>query len=126
MKTMARTTLAMALIGFGWAAASGAAQAGNSTAMQHAELRKVCTQRGGRFEQTWLYDDQGIRWGNVLSCATSAGYVICRASTCQSVRWPRSHGLPVAADERSKSIAAKKFPAEPIGFADALSALTSN
>lgn len=115
--------LATALAAFGWAVVSGAAHAGNDLASQHAALRKACTEQGGRFEQSWIYNDQGIRWGEVRSCSTSAGYITCQGNFCRGGRWAPLGGVPAAAG-RPENDGAMRFPAEPAAFSDALAVLS--
>ena len=75
------------LIGLCWAFVSGAAHAEGNTALHDAALRKACIERDGRFERSWIYSDQGLRWGRVVSCATGAGYIGCQGSFCRGARW---------------------------------------
>ena len=117
MNKTGRYMLVATLIGLGWAFASGAVYAEANTATRHAELREACTEQGGRFEQSWRYNDQGLQWGAVLTCSTRAGYVICQDGVCRSGRWARFDG-DGASDE-----SAVQFRAEPTAVADRLAAL---
>lgn len=120
MKTAKLHVLAGALIGLGWAAASGAAFAGGDTATRHAEMRQACTEQGGRFEQSWSYNDQGMQWGKVRSCSTSRGFVTCQDAVCRSDYWDRPARDTTAAERPEGTV---QFPAEPVAFASALAAL---
>lgn len=113
------------LMGLCWAAASGAAQADTNTAMQQLALHKACVEKGGRFEQSWIYNDQGVQWGKVVSCSTSAGYVTCQGNTCRGSRWAHANGS-TGNEEKSKSDGAVRFPAEPVAFSAALSTLSGD
>ena len=112
-----------ALIGLCWAAVSGAAQAESNTALLHAAMRDACNEQGGRFERSWSYNDQGMKWGEILTCATSAGYVKCQGKVCQSGRWVRRDGATATGAGPGKNDGAVQFPAEPAGFSAALAAL---
>lgn len=118
--------LAAVLMGIGWTLGSGAAYSDNSTAVRQADMRKVCIEHGGRFERSWLYNDRGVQWGEVLSCATRAGSVTCKENVCRSRRSVRTGGATVPADRRNHNVGAVGFPAEPIALAEALSALAAN
>jgi len=106
--------LAAVLIGLGGTLVSGAAYSDSNTAVRHAGMRKVCTQHGGRFEQSWLYNDQGVQWGKVLSCATRWGSITCRENVCRSRRRSLSGGMKDGNGQ---------FPAKPDALAGALAAL---
>ncbi|MDJ0948576.1 MAG: hypothetical protein QNJ94_06615 [Alphaproteobacteria bacterium] len=123
-KTMNRT-LAAVLMGLGWTLASSAALAESNAAVQHAGLRKVCIEHDGRFERSWLYNDQGMQWGEQLSCTTDRGFVTCRDKVCRSGRWTRADGVAVEAGRQDRADGATRFPAEPVALADALAALAA-
>lgn len=106
--------LAAVLMGLGWTFVSGAAYSDSNTVVRYAGMRKVCTEYGGRFERSWLYNDQGARWGEVLSCATNWGSITCQGNVCQGRRWARSNGV---------NDGALQFPAEAVALADVLAAL---
>ncbi len=124
LKVVVNHALATALIGFCWAAVSDAAHAESNTASQHAALRNACTAQGGRFEQSWAYNDQGVQWGRVLSCSTSAGYITCQGDVCRGIRWDRPDGVTAADIGPNDSDGAAQFPAEPVAFSAALAALS--
>ena len=124
MKTALKTATVAALIGLGWAGASTAAYAESNTALQHAALRKACTDQGGRFELSWIYNDQGLQWGKVLSCATSAGYVTCQGNVCRGGRWVLADGVTPVQGGTENEDSAVQFPAEPVAFSAALAALS--
>ena len=106
----------------GLGAAAGATLAGSRPAIWYNEMKTVCDTQGGRFESKWLYNDQGVQWGRVLSCSTSEGYVSCQDSVCRSGHWTRS-SVASAANGDSDSA---QFPAEPERFAHALAELSSD
>ena len=118
--------MAVLLTGLFWTAASNCAQAGNSAASQHATMREACTKQGGRFELSWMYNDQGVRWGKVLSCSTSNGFIRCQGGLCRVGRRV-SRDTDVAAKERdAKELRAMQFAAKPATFFEALAALSDN
>ena len=80
-------------------------------------MRQVCTKHGGRFERSWLYNDQGAKWGEVLSCATRWGSITCQKNICRSRQRVRSGAA---------NGGAKQFPAKPGAIAEALIALARN
>jgi len=123
MKKKGVRFLAVVLFGLGWTVASDAADAGGSTAARYAEMREACGEQGGKFEQSWLYNDQGVRWGEVLSCSTRIGYVSCQDDVCRSGRWGRSGGTATAYSGQSDDGDVMQFPAEPVAFANAVAAL---
>ena len=123
MKLTLKGALAAVLFGLYGIAGSGAAHAESNTALQHAALHKACIEQGGRFEQSWIYNDQGMQWGKVLSCATSAGYVSCQGSTCRGGRWILRGGTTVADNGPDDNGGVVRFPAEPAAFASAVAAL---
>lgn len=123
MKVQANHALAVVLIALGWAVSSSAAHAESNTALRHAELRKACTQQGGRFEQSWIYNDQGVQWSRVLSCSTSAGYITCQGKVCRGGRWILSDGVP-AAEAGLDDDSVVRFAAEPAALSAALAALS--
>jgi len=123
LKTRGVRFLAVVLIGLGWTVVSDAANAGGSTAARYAEMREACGEQGGRFEQSWLYNDQGVQWGEALSCATSVGYVTCQDNVCRSGRWGRSDGMTTASGGQADDGDVMEFPAEAATFLDAVAAL---
>lgn len=116
--------MAAALIGLSWAMAAGAAHAESNRALQHAALRKACTEQGGRFEQSWAYNDQGVQWGKILSCSTGAGYVTCQDNFCRGGRWVWPDGGAAAEIGPDDNDGAVRFPAEPGAFSAALAAFS--
>ena len=106
--------LAAVLIGLGFTLVSGVAYSDGNSAIRISDMRHVCTKHGGRFAQSWLYNDRGAKWGEVLSCATPWGSITCQKNICRSQR--RVHCGAV--DGR-----AKQFPARPGAIAEALIAL---
>ena len=112
------------LIGAALVIAANTACAENNTASKHAALHKACTEQGGRFETSWIYDDQGVQWGKVLSCSTSAGYIRCQANVCRSGRWIFNDSQAVANSRPSEDDSVAQFHADPAAFSAALAALT--
>lgn len=123
MKADVNHALAIALIGLCLAVVLGVAHAGSNTTAQYA-LRKACTEQGGRFERSWVYNDQGVQWGRVLSCSTGAGYITCQDNVCRGGRWDRPDGVTAADIGPDDSNGAVRFPAEPVAFSAALAALS--
>ena len=124
MKTHLNHAQAAVLIGLCLAVVSGVAHAENNTASHNAALRKACAQQDGRFEQSWIYNDQGVQWGQVVSCATNAGYVRCQDNHCRSGRWILRDGTTASKVDPGNTGAIKQFAAEPTAFSDALAALS--
>ena len=116
MKTYLKTSgvLAAVLIGLGGTLVPGAAYSDANAAVRLDGMRKMCTKHGGRFERSWLYNDQGVQWGEVLSCATRWGSITCQENVCRSRRRDR------AGEAAGR---AKQFPAKPAAIAGALAAL---
>ena len=120
LKTKVNQTLAAALVGIFGAMVPAAVHAENFTALQYIALQEACTEGGGRFESSWVYNDRGVRWGRVLSCSTSAGYSTCQDGICRGDRW---NGAVMVQDRRHGNGGAMEFLAEPVAFAAALSVL---
>ena len=78
-----RVALALAIGTVGAITATAAAHAESNTASQHIALRQACSEQGGRFEASWMYNDQGTQWGRVLSCVTSARSITCQGNVCR-------------------------------------------
>jgi hypothetical protein len=79
---------------------------------------------GGRFELSWIYNDQGVQWGEVLSCSTNAGYITCQDDICRAGRWAPADGVMAADGRSADDDDAGQFPAEPTAFAAALAAFS--
>ena len=126
MKITMKHALAAVLMGLCLTAVSGAAGAESDTARKQLALRQACTEQGGRFEQSWIYNDQGMQWGEVLSCSTSAGYVTCQDNVCRGGRWAFDNNATAAKTGPDDSDGAVRFPAEPASFSAALSQLSGN
>ena len=108
------TKHAMAAVAIGLCAAfANAAHAENQFASQRIELREACLEQGGVFRRMWAYNDQGVRWGETLSCATKTGTITCRGGVCRTGTMSRPNGT-------------KTFPAETHAFSAMLSALNAN
>ena len=122
MKARRSGVLAALLIGMGWAAASGSSQAESTASLTEAEVRQICAEYGGRFEQFWRYNDQGMQWGHVMSCTTDAGFVTCQDRVCRSGQWVRPEGGEVA-NEPGGDGDSVRFPTDPDAIARALVAL---
>ncbi len=75
--------LALAIGAMGAITVTTGAHAGSNTALQRVALRQACTDQGGRFETSWMYNDQGAQWGRVLSCVTSARSITCQGNVCR-------------------------------------------
>jgi len=126
MKVKANHTLASVLIGLCCVVVSGAAHAESNTALQNAALRNACKEQGGRFEQSWSYNDQGIRWGKILSCSTSAGYITCLGNVCRGGHWAPLKRSVTTDGRPADHSDVTRFPAEPAAFSAALAALSKN
>ena len=85
-------------------------------------MRQICAEQGGRFEQFWRYNDQGMQWGHVMSCTTNAGFVTCQDSVCRSGQWVRTADGRVV-DEPGGDDSTVNFPTDPAAIARALVAL---
>jgi len=124
MKLHLNHAQAAVLIGLCLAFVSGNAYAENNTASHNAALRKACVQQDGRFEQSWIYNDQGVQWGKVVSCTTSSGYVRCQDNHCRSGRWILRDGATASNAGSGDKGTVKQFLAEPAAFSKALAALS--
>lgn len=125
MKAKAFHALAIALVGLCWVVVVSAANAESSTPSQQTALRKICNDHAGRFEQSWAYNDQGMQWGEVLSCSTSTAYITCQDDVCRGGRWALSEGATAAGGRPDNGDGAVQFPAEPAAFVEALTALSA-
>lgn len=126
MKTRLFHAQAAVLFGLSLAFVSGVAHAESNKALNHAALRKVCTEQDGRFEQAWLYNDQGMQWGDVVSCVTNTGYIRCQGNFCRSGRWMRRDAVAASSTGARKNDVVEQFVAEPAAFSAALTALSRN
>ncbi|MCG8542779.1 MAG: hypothetical protein MJE12_01090 [Alphaproteobacteria bacterium] len=126
MKGRLKYVQAAILIGLGWTTVSGAARAAENTALHHSVLRKACAEHGGRFQESWIYNDQGVQWGKVLSCATSAGYVSCQGNFCRGSRWARGQGATAQNGGPDNKDRVMQFTTDPADFSAALIALSKN
>ena len=122
MRARRSGALIVLLIGMGWAAASGSSQAESTAPSPDAEVRQICAEHGGRFEQFWRYNDQGTQWGHVMSCSTDAGFVTCQDSVCRSGQWVRPGSGNVASEPGGDGDSVH-FPTDPDAIARALVAL---
>ncbi len=111
MKVRVDHALLTAAIGLFCASISSAAFAEDNMALKEIALRQACTEYDGRFELSWRYNDQGVRWGRIMSCTTKTSIITCQGNVC------RSEG------EAISSNLAGSFPAEPVAFSNALAAL---
>ena len=123
MKTKRSYTLAAALICLGWAFTSGIANAESDMTGSEVEMHKACAEQGGRFEQSWLYNDQGTQWGRVVSCSTDVGTVICRDKVCQSTRRERPGGATAPGNGTGDVHGTELIPNEAATFASLLATL---
>ena len=116
--------LAAALFGLACAFAPGSLQAESTTPEMPSEIRRICAEHGGRFEEFWRYNDEGMQWGHVMSCSTSTGFVTCQDSVCRSGHWVRPDGGK-ADNEAGGDDRAAQFPTDPATIARALVALAA-
>lgn len=119
MKAKGSHILALALLGIEWAAVAGPASA---ESMQ-TEMRKVCAEVGGRFEQSWHYEGQGTPWSEVLSCSTSAGAVICQNEVCQITQKTSPNSVKAAGSWADSNDNDKQFSINAADLAGAVAAL---
>jgi hypothetical protein len=126
MRAQKNFTLAVLLAGLCWSVSSSAAHSDSNLALQYAAMRTACADRGGRLEKSWMYNDQGVRWGRVVSCSTSVGFIRCENDLCRINRWGSREGAWMAKGERATDHSALRFEAEPKAFFEALVALSSN
>ncbi len=112
MTVRVNQTMAAAAIGLCCAILSNAANAESNTVARQAELHQACMQHDGQFEQSWIYNDQGVKWGKVVSCTTKTGKIKCQGDVCRSDSVTASNNL------------AESFPAEPAAFSNMLTALS--
>ena len=109
MNVLANYVMAAIAMGACCASMSGSALAENDAASKQAALRDACVQQDGRFEISWLYNDQGVKWGKVMSCSTKANMITCQGNVCKSA---------------ANGSVSGSFPAEPSAFSNALAALS--
>lgn len=122
MKANGFRVLAVAMLGLGLPLLSASAFAGSSTAEWPAAMSTACSEQGGRLERAWIYNDQGVQWGEILSCSTGLGYITCQESVCRGGHWSRAEGATPSVGQRADNDIVQ-FPAEPLAIADALAAL---
>ena len=116
LKKMVMCGVAPVLIGMCWAGVQGSVAAEYDT----ASWREACTVHGGLFEQTWAYNDQGMKWGEILSCSVDAGTITCRSGICRIGRGSRPGDVMATTDGRVGFGVEKQFPAETQAFSAAL------
>lgn len=124
MKRMIRHATTAVLLGLFALPGSGAVLAESNTALQHAALRAACAEQSGRFEKSWAYNDQGVRWGEILTCSTSFGQVTCQDNLCRSARWVVRSSAMATVDGSGSGDSGQRFVAEPRAFSAALAALS--
>ena len=86
MHTMRKTIITAAAAAMGLMALSGALRAEDAHPGSREAFVAACAEREGRFEITWLYNDQGIKWGEVVSCTTETRIVACQSGVCRTLR----------------------------------------
>ncbi len=126
MNARTNTVLTTLLICFCWLAASGPVSAKGTSAPQQLALRQACSELGGRFEQSWIYNDQGVQWGRVMTCSTKAGFVRCQDGLCRGGRWVQPASTPIPGRRPDNLAGADQFPAEPAAFSAALTRLSKD
>lgn len=115
--TVVRTAL---LIGLTGTALSTGASAADMITPRQTQFQQACTQFGGRFEEAWRYNDQGVQWGKVISCAADGVSIICEGESCAAVaRDDSRQRSTVGAATDANGILT--FAAEPTTFAKVLS-----
>jgi len=109
-------------------AASGPAAASGAVAKADADFQTICEAFGGRFSQTWLYNDQGAKWGEVETCKTLAGTVTCQSGVCRSdrQRYEALRAGKASADAQKRDAAHEPFHAEAPKIIEALTNLNVN
>ena len=78
--TIAKTSIAAAIVALGFSAYSSQATEPGSTA---DVLYRACTVTAGRFEQSWSYNDTGVQWGEIASCVTDSVRLTCQGNVCR-------------------------------------------
>lgn len=123
-KARVAQALVAVVMGVSGAVTAGTAHADTETAPGHAALQQACSEGGGRFELSWAYDDRGVRWGRVVSCSTDVGYITCQDNICRSGRRDLSTDMDMVDRRPDRGDGVMRFPAEPVAFSAALSALS--
>ena len=124
MMTRRQQTTAVVLAVLASLMMAGTANAGSDHAQRHEAMRKACSEQGGRFEQSWRYNDQGMQWGDMVSCSTSIGFVKCEDEVCRSGRWSEANPGAPANGVPGLTNGTAQASAGPSTFADLLAQLT--
>ena len=120
MKVIGATLRVAVLIALTGTAYSIGANAADLITPQQAQFQEACTQFGGRFEQGWRYNDQGVQWGKVISCAADGVSITCEGESCSAkARDDSLRGSAVGSATDAKGVLT--FAAEPAAFAKVLS-----
>ncbi len=120
MKVIGAVVRTALLIGLSGTAYSTGASAADLITPRQAQFQQACTQFGGRFEQGWRYNDQGVQWGKVISCAADGVAITCEGESCSATaRDASNRGITVGAAADAERVLT--FAAEPAAFAEVLS-----
>jgi len=80
--TIAKTSIAAAIVALGFSAYSSQAIATEPGTTADV-LYRACTVAAGRFEQSWSYNDTGVQWGEIASCVTDSVRLTCQGNVCK-------------------------------------------
>ena len=118
MSIIGAVVRAAVLIGLTGTAYSTGAGAADLITPRQAQFQQACTQFGGRFEQGWRYNDQGVQWGKVISCAADGVAITCEGESCSAIARDASNRRSTVGADAERVLT---FAAEPAAFAAVLS-----
>jgi|GEM_PF-4079158 len=124
LKSLCLATGMMALAGTLTVAAGPAAASG----MVHHKVwgfQTICQSYGGHFNTSWLYNDQGTKWGQIETCATATGTVTCQGGVCRSDERENAALKTANADAQKSRKPHEPFRAEGPQIAKALAKLNT-
>jgi hypothetical protein len=98
--TIAKTSIAAAIVALGFSANPSQVQAGEPGGTTDM-LQRACTVAAGRFEQGWLYNDTGVQWGKITSCVTDTIRLTCQDDTCSATGLDRSERTAVLVKQKA-------------------------
>ncbi len=118
MKVIGATLRVAVLIALTGTAYSIGANAADLITPQQAQFQEACAEFGGRFEQGWRYNDQGVQWGKVISCAADGVAITCEGDSCSAIARDASNRRSTVGADAERVLT---FAAEPAAFAEILS-----
>ena len=106
--------------------ADSAATSGSAT-QKKVGFQTLCQSYGGQFNSSWLYNDQGTKWGQIETCATPTGTLTCQGGVCRSDRQANValQQTAASADPLKSQSADQPFRAETPEIIRALASLTA-